>query len=100
MRNPLGGSYKTLLRYFSENFNAVCVLSSDAASYVQKRHRDMYTFDSVCAGMTMEMRCASTVSPSGWYSFYLALVDILNYWRAIVAFLKSEAVKEKKKVES
>lgn len=53
-------------------------------------------FGSVCASMNIELKCLSTVSPSRWFSFHEALVDVLDYWRAIVAFLKSDDAKGKK----
>lgn len=53
-------------------------------------------FGSVCTGMNVKTKCLLAVSSSWWFSFHEALVDILNQWQAIVAFLKSDDIKEKK----
>lgn len=38
----------------------------------------------------------STVSPSIWCSFYEAFKDILEHWRVILEYLRSDNVKGKK----
>ncbi|KAG0426323.1 hypothetical protein HPB47_026562 [Ixodes persulcatus] len=53
-------------------------------------------FGLVCTSMGMKIKCLSTVSPSRWFSFHEALEDILDYWRAILSFLRSDDAKGKK----
>ncbi|KAG0436484.1 hypothetical protein HPB47_017920 [Ixodes persulcatus] len=53
-------------------------------------------FGLVCTSMGMKIKCLSTVSPSRWFSFHKALEDILDYWRAILSFLRSDDAKGKK----
>lgn len=43
--------------------------------------------------MGMTIKSLKTVCPSRWFSFYEALEDILDYWRAILSFLRSDEAK-------
>lgn len=50
-------------------------------------------FGLVCLAMGMTIKSLKTVCPSRWFSFYEALEDILDYWRAILSFLRSDEAK-------
>ena len=39
------------------------------------------------------MKSLKTVCPSRWFSSYEPLEDILDYWRAILSFLRSDEAK-------
>lgn len=53
-------------------------------------------FGSVCTGMNVKTKCLLAVSSSWWFSFHEALVDILNYWHAVVGLRKRDDGKGKK----
>lgn len=52
--------------------------------------------DLVFAGIKIKVKCLLLVHPAGCFSFHEPLIDILNYWRAIVPFRKSDDVTGKK----
>ncbi|KAH7965842.1 hypothetical protein HPB49_011387 [Dermacentor silvarum] len=47
----------------------------------------------VCLAMDMTIKSLKTICPSRWLSFYEALEDNLDYWRAILSFLRSDEAK-------
>ncbi|KAG0444092.1 hypothetical protein HPB47_014185 [Ixodes persulcatus] len=53
-------------------------------------------FGLVCVAMGMTIESLKTVCPSRWFSFYEALEDVLDYWRAILSFLRSDDAEGKK----
>ncbi|KAG0431269.1 hypothetical protein HPB47_021938 [Ixodes persulcatus] len=53
-------------------------------------------FGLACVAMRMTIKSLKTVCPSRWFSFYEALEDVLDYWRAISSFLESDEDKGKK----
>ncbi|KAH7973527.1 hypothetical protein HPB49_002113 [Dermacentor silvarum] len=53
-------------------------------------------FGLVCLAMGMTIKSLKTVCPSRWLSFYEALEAILDYWRTILSFMRSDEAKETK----
>ncbi|KAH7974057.1 hypothetical protein HPB49_009103 [Dermacentor silvarum] len=54
-------------------------------------------FGLVCLAVGMTIKSLKTVCLSRWFSFYEALEDILDYWRAILSFLRSDEAKGTKR---